>query len=788
MAERLDFHIKDALEESGVRRKRARKASYKFDRKEMANRVMRFYDLDETDRGDFIEDRIQRYAKFRMWHERMDLPWSEASDIPVPDMMTDSLRMQDTLYNAVLAQSPPIMSKAKGREDREKQETVDNLLDHQFFVDMDGDTMIGEIAENFVNDGFFVIYNPWVKEKSKIVETRLHDPIPDELLPKQYFQQLLKFEFAQKAQIAMATDSDGWDWEIPNKDEKPTKIKFYTTEKNQVEMVIEIIEEVFNGPKPMVMDVDDVLFPWRASNLQPPGPSNPNGASHVILRDYPTIDEIAQLQKRGYYDLVSKKDIEDIKLNSKSRTWERMKVQKDDFQGTFDTEVHKTKDAATHNRLTRLICFDRYDIDGDGLDEDIIIWAIKEAKLVLRVKLLTEVFPSNPPMRPIISESFIPVKGRVIGISLLEMMEGLHDASKELIDQTIDSGTLASSPFFFYKPASSLNPEIITLHPGQGIPVGAPKEDIYFPTMNMQAQTFGINMMTILGQMQERLTMTSDLQRGQIPTGKSSALRTVGGMQAVLSQGEARPERILRRFFKGLSKLYAQTHEMNQRLLPDNKKILITKNLDPSEDPYQMISDKSKIQGKFQFRFSANILNTSKAAMQQAMQSIMGIGISEIALQLGIIDQDGIYRLVRDFVKSWGQDPNDYFNKPQPTSDLQKISGEEALLSILNGSMPGGIPANGWVNHLNEIQAYINAPEFAAMEDKHLELLNQYLQIVSAHAQQEQQTQQRLQAARRFQSQMQQQTAGGGEQAPAQTPDMAPQQLSPNEMIREEGQ
>jgi hypothetical protein len=782
MAERLDFHIKEALDEAGVKRRRPRRSTLRINRQEIFERVENFYTMDETDRADFIEDRLQRYAKYRMWYERMDLPWSEASDIPMPDMMTDSLRMQDTLHNAVMSQTPPIGSKALNKDDKEKEETVDNLLHHQMFNDNDGDTMIGEIAENFVNDGYFVVYNPWVKQKSKIVETRTHDPIPDELLPRQYFEQLLKFEFAQRAATATEIDQDGWDWELPEVDEQPTKVRFYTTEKDKVEMVIEKIEEVFNGPKPMVMDVDDVLFPWRASNLQPPGPSNPNGASHVILRDFPTIDEIAQLQKRGYYNLISKKQVEDIKLHNRKTTYERPKTQKDDFQGTYDTDRHKNSDAPSHNRLTRLICFDRYDIDGDGLDEDVIFWVLCEPKLALKVMLLTDVFPSNPPMRPLVTESFIPVKGRVIGISLLEMMEGLHDATKELVDQTIDSGTLSSSPFFFYKPASTLNPEIITMNPGEGIPIGMPKEDIYFPQLNTNGQTFGINMMTILGQMQERLTMTSDLQRGQIPEGKSSALRTVGGMQAVLAQGEARPERILRRFFKGLSQLYTQTHEMNQRLLPKDKKVLITKNLDPSEDPYQTVSDKSSIRGKFQFRFSANILNTSKAAMQQALQSIMNVAISQLSLQMGLIDQEGIYRLMRDFVKAWGQDPNDYFKKPSPTADLQLISGEQALISILNGVMPGGIPANGWIKHLDEINGYISQPEFAAVENKHLELLRQYLTIVSQHAQQEQETQQRLEAARRFQQQQQIQQ-GGGQQG-GQQPNLQRQQLSPNETFQ----
>lgn len=783
MAERLDKHIKDAMEEAGIRRRRPRKSSFKVDRAAMAKRVLDFYVVDESDRNDFIEDRIQRYAKYRMWSERMDLPWQDASDIPLPDMMSDSLRLQDTLHNAVMAQMPPITATALNPEDREKQENVDNLMNHQLFTDMDGEEFIGELAENFVNDGFYVIYNPWVVESSKNIDTRIHDPIPDELHPKEYFQQLLQFEFAQRGQLAYATDSEGWDWEIPQPEGKPAKVKFYTRAKdNKVEMVIEKMEEVFNGPKPMVMDVDDVLFPWRSANLQPPGPSNPKGAPHVILRDYPTIDEIAKLQSQGFYDLISKKDIEELKLQTKSQTWERMKVQKDDLQGTTDHDFNR--DVSSHNRLTRLICFDRYDIDGDGLDEDIIVWVIKERKLTLKVKLLTEVFPSNPPMRPLISQSMIPVKDRVIGISLLELMEGLHDAVKELIDQTIDAGTLASSPFFFYRANSTVNPEIITLHPGEGIPLGSPKEDVYVPNFTNQSQAFGLNMMTILGQMQERLTMTSDLQRGQIPAGKSSALRTMGGIQTVLSQGEARPERLLRRFFKGLTKLYRQTHEMNQRLMPNNKKILITKNLDPSEDPYQEISDKSKIQGQFQFSFSANILNTSKAAMQEALGNIMSIGVSELMLQLGIINQEGIYRLIRDMVKAWGQNPDDYFTKPSPTASLQKITGEQALLSILNGEMPGGIPHGGWQQHLREIQGYIQRPEFATVEDQHIQLLGQYLEIVAAHAQQEQQTQQRLEAARQFQNQMQQQQQGGG-QAPAAQPNMQRQQLSPNELLDE---
>lgn len=777
MAE-LNKVISDALDDAGVRRKRLRNKSLKINRKTLGERVVEFYNNDWQDRTGFIEDRLQRYAKYRMWTERRDLPWDDASDISLPDMMTDSLRMQDTLHNAVMSLQPPVTSQALRREEKDKEENVDNLLHHQLFIDHDGEETVGELAEAFINEGFFIAYLPWVIEDSKVTDLRVMDPIPSDVLPSEYFRTLLEREF--KGQLYKQLDKEGWDWLVPGERQREDiTVRFYTRKNGKVEMVIDKMDRVFDGPKPMVKDIDEVFFPWRAGNLQPPGPSNPKGASHVILADFPTVDELEKLRKRGFYDLVKKEDIEALKNISKSRTNQEMKDQKDDFQGTRDPET--SEKVASHRTVTRLVCFDRIDVDGDGLDEDVIVWVIKETKKVLKVKLLTEMFPTNPPRRPLVSRSMIPVKDRVVGIGLLEMMEGIHDASKEIADLMIDGGTLASSPFFFYKPTSSLNPETLTMAPGDGVPLSDPNGDINFPNINNQGQVFGFNMMTILGQMNERLTMVSDLQRGQIPAGKSAALRTSSGIQTVLSQGEARPERILRRFFNGLSEIYSQCHELNQRFLPEDKKILITGNLDESEDPYQTISDKSEISGRFQFGFSANVLNTSKAAMQEALQSLMGVAISPLAMQLGIIDQDGIYRLIRDFTKSLGQDPMDYFKKPTPQADMQQITAEDAMVSIIDGKMPGGMPVNGWVDHLQRMLGYQQDPAFAGMSDANLEIYNVYIQQVAAQAQREQQGLAAVESARQFQQGQNQPGGEGGN-----PPNMSNQQVSPNEHLNED--
>ena len=57
----------------------------------------------------------------------------------------------------------------------------------------------------------------------------------------------------------------------------------------------------------------------------------------------------------------------------------------------------------------------------------------------------------------------MPVKGRRNGISLLELVEGLHDWRKMMIDQMVDNGTLSNAPFWFYRASSNIKPETLSM-------------------------------------------------------------------------------------------------------------------------------------------------------------------------------------------------------------------------------------------------------------------------------------------------------------------------------------
>lgn len=729
-----------------------RRRSVTIDKAEIVDRVTDFYQNDLTDTNDERDLRLQRYAKMRMWTEGKDWPWENSSDIALPDIMEKSLRMQDTLHNAVMTRRPPVGAKARKEGDKEKEKTVDRLIDYQFFEEQPGEEIVGELADTFINDGVCTAFIPWVTEKRQARNTKLFDPIPDEMEPGQYFINLVRQQFPD---FAAFPKNDGWDFDVSTPDEgEKFEVRFYT--KNQgVEMVVIREVEVYDGPRVIVKDYDDIFHPPRAANLQIPGPSNPGGASHVIMRDYPTVDEIKRLAKTKYYDLITKDELDALENIAAPDIDTEAKKQKDALAGKGEPAIPLK--AKSHRTLTRLMCFDMFDIDGDGIDEDMVFWVIEETKTLVKAVALTELSPSNPPRRPFAEATFLPVKGRRAGISLPELLEGMHDAQKMLYDQTIDSGTVRNMPFWFYRASGSMKQETIRLSPGDGYPLGDPQKDVNFPSFgNDNSAAFLLNMISMLGTNEERVSSVGDLELGRVPQGKASALRTVGGMSLIAGQGEARPERVLRRFFIGLTEIWQLIHELNQHFLPKDKQIRIFDKPRPSADPYQTITDRGEISGRFQFAFSANVLNTSKQAMQEALAGLIPLYASELTFQTGIMDATGFYRLLRDVGKSQGQDPDKYLREPSPGAGRPTLTAEEAISQILNSQIPDGEPAEGAQVHLQNIieitksKDFVDLQKFGTMTPDQVELLQGYMQTLQQKIQEEQQRQAMIEAAGRL--------------------------------------
>jgi hypothetical protein len=766
-----------------VQRTRKRNTVSADQRKEIASRVIKFYNDEKMQRDRGRAARLQRYAKYRLWTEGTDWPWPDASDSAVPDMLQDSLRVQDTLHNAVMSQKPPVIANATKEQDAKKEKTVNKLLQHQVFVEQPGESIIGEMAEAFTNDPSLNVFVPWVREKKKVGDVEIFDGIPEDADPKGYFLSVIKEKFG--ADLVSADSSDmGWDWEIELKDGDELDVCFYTNEVGEVEMVTEREAIVYNGPRIMVKDYDDVLYPARSANLQPPGPSNPRGASYVVLRDFPTVSEIASLQASKYYDLITAEDMKEMRATASSANFEaESEQQKDKLAGTQE-QPGQPQDSS-HKKLTRLICFDLFDIDGDGIAEDCVFWVIKETQTILRVRRLSDVSPGAPPRRPLFGGCFLPVQGRHDGMSLLEIMEPLHDAVKVIVDQGINANDLAIASPGYYRPSGGMNPEVLRIEPFTLSPLQNPQQDVIFPQMgNPNAMGFSLNMLNMLGMWQDKTTMVGDLQFGNIPTGGSSALRTIGGMSLAMGQSEARPERILRRFFSILTDIYAHMHRLNREYLPKNKQFRVVGFVQPGEDPYVKIEDFGKEAGEFDFSFDANAFNTSKQALQQSLTTLMKVIVNPLALQLGITDPGLVYNLIGDFVAAYGQPQNRYIKPPTPEAGQPRILAEEAITEIMRNQLPIGAPleAGGVQEHMQKLVDFASSPNFGLLPPHQVDLFKQYLLKLQEALAADAQKQQMMQHAGNFAQNMNQQGPGAPVQNAPQLPSRPPPVSGANEL------
>lgn len=757
----------------------SRKRSFKIDKAEIVESIITRYDQDIADRRTWEEMRLQRYAKLRGWMEPKTWPWKNAANSHIPMIMADSLRTQDTIHNAVLGIRPVMSAQALRKQDADKTEDIDHLLDYQLFIEQTGEEKIGDLIDQFVNEGIFIAFIPWVKEKKTIADVRTFPSAPDGMPLEMHLVEMLRVVFNPSAVVTPKNDSFD-SWTVVDKDDDgeayTAKVEFYTTDDGRIQMETHRPVRVFDGPCVIPKTIEDVIVPARCDNLQPPGPSNPLGAHHVIIVDYPTYDEITRLQKDKTYDLMSGVDLKELEAykdarpNESSGT-EPIKVEKDALAGMQFSHNRKHDDMT----FTRLTVYDRYDVNGDGLEEDVVFVVLKEARQLVRARYLTELYPAQPPRRPFACAKFIPVPGQFYAVSLIELMEHIHDLMKMVFDQLLDNGSLTNTPFFFYRAASGVRPETIRLGPGDGYPVNDPKNDVVYPTLPNPNQTLWVNVITLLSQVAERVTMVGELQLGRVPQGKASALRTASATQSILQQGDARPERILRRFFRGLAEIYQQMHELNVAFLPPNKYYKVVGAQNMGEGAYKTLDDPGKLKGRFQFDFKANVLNTNRAMHSQVMQQLDAMLINGLTMQLGIVTPDTVYTLLTETIKSMGEDPDKLkLQKPMGVTGGPSITAHEALAAILDGELPDEPPAEGAIKHLQDFMAVVQeAKDAGVLQEGSLSLIQVYMKRLMQMAQQEQQQMAMAQMAQQFQGgdgQSGSQPGSGGQPPQSQGP------------------
>lgn len=775
---------------------RLRKRTYALDKDAVVQTLLDMVTNAEQERAPMMEAQTLRYAKLRGWTERENPPWDDSSNTHVPVMLANSLRTKAGIFNAVLGMRPIMTPRTTSRTLREKAEHANQLIDYQFFVEGAGEKVIDAYVDQFVDEPCVFSHQRWSKETRLLHDVRVF-PRPDIPISEWMATTLGTEVLLPGVTNIVMKDEDGYEWTCdmpptsgdPGDDVTEVTLRIYDRDERRIEVCLEWEATVFDGPAVTVHDRSDIVIPPRCENPQPVTPSNPFGAPWVARLVRVNLDHVARMKANGTYDQLTDEEIEeDVEASAEARdvggaatqttNMDQLKSLKDMKAGVEPMQTDEGRDW-----VTAVEWYGAWDLNDDGLDEEVIFTVLRESRTLARVRYLSEMYPGTPQTRPLSHTCFIPVKGEIDGISQVELMEGLHDFIHVMFNQTVDRGDLTNQPFGFYRASSGLKPEIIRLWPGDLYPVDNPMQDVNFPQLPHSDQTFGLNMIALGMQFLERLTQIGPLQQGQVPAGKASALRTLGTTMAILQQGSALPEQILRRLFMGLAQVWEQIHRLNCRFLPKKKQYLIVGKPLDQDDAYAVVTDPRDIAVPISFDFQATLLNTNKGLVAGALTGLGAALINPLTMQMGLVNPETIYNWAKDLIQANQLDPSRYIVKPPNVPEGgERWSFEEAILQIMENRLPEVAPLEGGPEVWQQKAiAFMQSDQFGLLTPSQAVLFKELLQRIVQAVRQQMQQQQMQQAAQAFAANLG--NAGQGARSiPGAPPDMQSETGSQDEL------
>mgnify|MGYP001601651575 CR=1 FL=1 len=729
-------------------RRPKRKRSLKIDKEAVVSWLLTTHQTRLDDTQEQRDDDMEIEEQLKGWLPEKNWPYKNCSNVWVPVMITALRRMAATLRNALKSMRPLVESRARQRRNKGKEKAINKVLDHQFFNENHGEDFIDALVNNFVGKRVVYTFTPYVREDQTVREIKVLDPLDPEIDHIPQLLVFLKTVVFTSVKNATMSDKDGWVWdvELKGEDGEPgmARVEFFDRDDGKTEAYITRKLRVFDGPAPQVLDNEDVVIAPRSANTQPPNAANPLGALWIDHIQKVQLDSIKRRMDDGTYDLITDEEWENIKAGkSATGSGEPEEEPKEERDRRAGEQITTERNFPDRQQIVR---YCRWDVNGDGYEEDVIFWVLKESKVLCKTVYLSELYPGSPVLRPIDSQSFFPDTNRIVGDSFISALWPLQDMMQTAMNQHIDWGTLTNLPWGFYRAASGLKAEPIVLEPGVLNPLDAPKDDVFFPTFASRGETFNINTMTLLQTHIERLSMLPDTAFGRIPTGKSAAMRNVGTVTALMSQIDVRTEEVLRGIFNLICRVYQMMHRLNQRYLPKEKEVRVWGQEAKGEEAYDKIA-LSDIAADVDFDFKATMLNTNKQAVAQALQQTMAMLFTPLAVQMGLVSAEKGYNLIADFCKAQDQDSDRYVEKPPEVTSGPKILAEEAFSAIDAHQVPYGTPLEPPQEHLQKLIDYQQSIIYANFDSSQLAVFQQWMMSVKMLMMQQQQKQMMIEAA-----------------------------------------
>jgi hypothetical protein len=630
--------------------------------------------LSDNDRAIFIE-RLTKYRQ--VWQDfvsaGLNPAFEGAHDVHVPMAYAAIKAMQARIYQAVMDISPRFSLKPRTVvpeiQKEDKEELLNWVINDYANMQQGWDGVIDQDIMNFTGDGKAITKQYWLRDVRKFTDVEETIKRPIELDEDGY--PIVEEKEVEKEEVL---------WDCP------------MLETVKLEDFWIIGKDLWDIDK---ADLIDHMQDYTKSDLIKSARLGffHEGTVNELLRDAPTSPQGQQVNLLS----TELKNLDDF-ISGVNKVGSRA--------GIATYKIHE--------------CYLRYDIDDDGIDEELVVWMEERTNKILRLTYLERVGPGGK--RPFTMKLFTP-DGKGLG----ELLYGLNNEIDYIHNMRLDYGTLQNLPFFFYRAASGLNPTVIKIGPGQGIPVDSPSEDVMFPQMR-GGTAYGFQEEMAVTTYSQNVSGITGFAMGQI--NQQGATRTATGTAALVNELNANIDIHIKRYQRGFKRNLYMLDLQCQDLLPLGTIIRVA-GID-GKDIYKQFDDRDALRFAADFELTANSINSNKAIERETAQMMLQQLANPIALQTGITNQLNLYNAFKNLLQKFEvKDIDAYITKPQDAPD-SPYSAKDEINMIIAGVKPPLVIKDRHPEKLAVFEEFEKSDDFSWLTQDHIPL---YLEVKRYHEQ-----------------------------------------------------
>jgi len=441
-----------------------------------------------------------------------------------------------------------------------------------------------------------------------------------------------------------------------------------------------------------------------------PGASNIHDDSLIIVEDN-TYRELAAMQAEGLAQNVTDK----LKVEVDTR-----------IESEFKLSLEEAEDVADFNAKRRnmpiecLRWFGRYDANGDGFDEELVVLITNKDEVFIRAYPLSTI--SRTGKRPIIHKNFVDRIGdKLLGMGLLEQVKPLAEEIDACFRQMTDANTMSIMRWGFYDPNSDYDPDEHVAKPRAMYPVSNPTQNVYFPDLQVPIERL-INAIKLITEFIERLTAASSYVMGkesEVVGGSGTATRT----QAIVSAADTRFNLPATNLREGISDIFTETFNLCCLNMPDGleDKILGEQGEKVFPDD-QIMKDALALEMECYLIPPADLGDAnSRRQIATMLYQTLVVGMNPLIVS----DPNRVWFETANYLQAYGEDPIEHIGKPasmKPTNDPM-----EEHTMMRDGRFTPVEPQENHMEHILMHTEELQGPNVLLWPPQRVELLRQHI-------------------------------------------------------------